>query len=74
MEDKWQSDNQRIRNKHTSSNSNHTAIEEEKMDGEPEMLDDAAAIVANMALAHEMIMTDNFHLTHVTELKDDRWG
>lgn len=44
------------------------------MDGQPEMLDDAAAIVANMALAHEMIMTDNFHLTHVTELKDDRWG
>ena len=43
------------------------------MDGEPEMLDDPAAIVANMALAHEMIMTDNFQLTHVTELKDDRW-
>lgn len=42
------------------------------MDREPEILDDAAAIVANMALAHEMIMTDNFHLTHVTELKDDR--
>lgn len=73
MEDKWQKwQSADERRDHTRNNFKHTAIEGEKMDREPEILDDAAAIVANMALAHEMIMTDNFHLTHVTELKDDR--
>ena len=35
--------------------------------------DDAATIVANMALAHEMIMTDNFQLTPVSELENERY-